>query len=164
MEVTTMPEERPDLKVAPPDLKLVEATNSDDPFALSELQLDQDLQAGTAVKKLLTTVPVRRPGAQDFFRVHAGKEYRHVLAFLELKDDREIWLVNLRKVPDLQPECFAATLYTCMTRTGVLFMWPVRVPAVDGRVNEWHTSATTAAELAMRHWIRMKANMSLRAY
>jgi hypothetical protein len=46
----------------------------------------------------------------------------------------------------------------------VVFLWPVRVPAADGRVNEWHVSQATAADAAMRAWIRMKANMSLRAY
>jgi hypothetical protein len=86
------------------------------------------------------------------------------MAFLELKDDREIYLVDLNKVPDLKSECFAATLFTCITRTGVLFMWAVRVPATDGRTNDWHVSAATAAEQAMTHWIRIKANMSLRAY
>ena len=57
-----------------------------------------------------------------------------------------------------------ANLFTAITRTGVLFLWPVRVPAADGRVNEWHVSQATAAEAAMRDWICMKANMSLRAY
>ena len=43
-------------------------------------------------------------------------------------------------------------------------MWPVRVPAADGRANDWHVSAATAAQQAMTRWIRVKANMSLRAY
>ena len=41
-------------------------------------------------------------------------------------------------MPELQTECFIATLFTAITRTGVLFMWPVRVPAADGRTNDWH--------------------------
>jgi len=46
----------------------------------------------------------------------------------------------------------------------VLFMWPVRTPAADGRTNDWHVSAATAAQHAMTKWIRIKSNMSLRAY
>ena len=67
-------------------------------------------------------------------------------------------------MPELQAECFIATLFTAITRTGVLFLWPVRVPATDGRSNEWHTSMATAAQLAMPKWIRIKADMNLRAY
>jgi hypothetical protein len=48
------------------DLKLV----SPDPFDPAALRLDQSFTEGPAVKKLLTTIPVRKPGAQDFVRVH----------------------------------------------------------------------------------------------
>src|SRR5262249_15965492 len=67
-------------------------------------------------------------------------------------------------VPEIQAETYVATLFTAITRTGVLFMWPVRVPAADGRVNNWHQSAATAAQHAMRRWIRIRANMSLGGY
>ena len=43
-------------------------------------------------------------------------------------------------------------------------MWPVRLPSPDGRQLAWHHSAQVAAEMAMKRWIRVKANMSLGAY
>jgi hypothetical protein len=144
--------------------RLVDAV-SDDPFDLAKLRLPQDFLAESPVKKLLTTVPVRRPGPQDFVRVHPSTAYRHLMAMLKIEDDRdEFYAVNLGAVPDLQNECHAVNLFTAITRTGVVFLWPVRVPAADGRANEWHVSAATAAEAAMRGWVRMKSNMSLRAY
>jgi hypothetical protein len=57
-----------------------------------------------------------------------------------------------------------ATLYTAISRQGVVHLWPVKLPAPDGRTNEWHRSAAEAAELAMKRWVRLKANMSLGAY
>ena len=147
-----------------PKLEVVENAVSDDPFDLAKLRVSQDFLETTNVKKLLTTVPIRKPAAQDFVRVHPSPQYREVLALLELKDDREIYIVNLAAVPELQTECFIATLFTAINRTGVLFLWPVRVPATDGRANDWHVSAATAAQQAMARWIRVKANMSLRAY
>jgi hypothetical protein len=143
---------------------LVENATSDDPFDLAKLRVSQEFLETTNVKKLLTTVPIRKPGPQDFFRIHPSPKYREVLAFIELKDDREVYIANLSAVPELQAECFIATLFTAMTRTGVLFLWPVRVPAVDGRTNDWHTSAAAAVQHAMKSWVRVKANMSLRAY
>jgi hypothetical protein len=145
-------------------LELVDAAASDDPFDLSKLRVSQDFLESTNVKKLLTTVPTRKPGPQQFFRVNSSPKYRETLAFVELKEDREVYIVNLAAVPELQDEAYIATLFTAITRTGVLFMWPVRVPAADGRVNAWHSSAADAAQHAMRNWIRIKANMNLGAY
>jgi hypothetical protein len=147
-----------------PKIGIVEPDIHDDPFDLKKLRISQNFLEATPVKKLTTTVPVRKPGPQDFFRVHPAPNYRELMAFLELKDDREIYVVDLNAVPDLQSECFIATLFTAITRTGVLFMWAVRVPAADGRTNSWHLSAAAAAEQARTQWIRMRANMSLRAY
>ena len=147
----------------PKKLEVVNA-NSEDPFDLAKLRVSPDFLETTNVKKLLTTVPVRKPGPQDFIRVHPSPAYRDLMAFLELKEDRETYLVDLGEVPELQGECFIATLFTAITRTGVLFLWPVRVPAAEGRTNDWHVSAAAAAEQAMKSWVRLKSNMSLRAY
>ena len=147
-----------------PDLKLIEAAASDDPYDLARLRINPEMLETTSVKKLLTTVPVRKPIAQDFFRVRPEPQYRETLAFIELKDDRETYIVDLIAVPELQNDCFCATLYTAITRTGVLFVWPVKTPAPDGRTNEWHLSAATAAQRAMKSPVRIKSNMSLGAY
>jgi hypothetical protein len=138
--------------------------NTDDPFDLARLRVSQDFLEITTTKKLITTVPIRRPGPQDFVRVHPSVEYRALYALLELKEDREIYPVDLRAVPELAGECFVATLFTAITRSGVLFLWPVRIPSSDGRINECHASMAVAAEHAMTKWVRVKANMSLRAY
>jgi hypothetical protein len=55
----------------------VESTADDDPFAdLSKWRLSQDFVEQASVKKLLTTVPVRKPLAQDFVRVHPDAAMR----------------------------------------------------------------------------------------
>ena len=46
------------------------------PFDPASLRLDQTFTDGTAVKKLLTTIPVRKPKRQDFVRVHPDADYR----------------------------------------------------------------------------------------
>jgi hypothetical protein len=135
-----------------------------DPFDLTNLRLDQSFVESAGVKKLLTTVPVRKPNPQDFVRVHADSEYRAALAIIELKDDREVYLVPPAVARELPGEFVMATIYTAISRQGVVHLWPVRLPAPDGRILEWHRSAAEAAELAMRRWVRIKANMSLGAY
>lgn len=132
-----------------------------DPFDLANLRLDQSFVESAGVKKLLTTIPVRKPKDQDFVRVHQAPEYREAFAIIELKDDREMYLVPPAIARELPGECRMATLYTAINRQGNLFLWPVWLPTPDGRINEWHRSAAEAAELAMHRWIRIKANMGL---
>jgi hypothetical protein len=55
-------------------------------------------------------------------------------------------------------------MYACINRAGVVFLWPVRLPDTDGRQLAWHQSAAEAAEMAVKSWVRIKANMSLGAY
>lgn len=143
-----------------PDLKIV----SPDPFDPAALRLDQSFTEGPAVKKLLTTIPVRKPGAQDFVRVHSGEEYRLDAAVISLKDDRETYLVAPVLVPELIDECIPVTLYTTISRQGVLTLWPVRLPGQGSKDMEWWRSAREAAELAMKSWVRLKANTALGAY
>jgi hypothetical protein len=142
------------------DLKLV----TQDPFDPAALRLDQSFSEGPTVKKLLTTIPVRKPGAQDFVRVHESEEYRLDTAVIALKDDRETYLVSPPLVRELVDECVRVTLFTTISRQGVLTLWPVRLPGADGKDMEWWRSAREAAELAMRSWVRLKANTALGAY
>jgi hypothetical protein len=115
-------------------------------------------------QKLLLTVPVRKPNRQDFCRVHPGAEYRENLAVIELKDDREVYLLTPAVAQNLPNEFAMVTLYTAINRQGVLFFWPVKLPGPDGKILAWHTSGATAAEQAMTRWVRVTANMSLGAY
>ena len=45
-----------------PKLEVIENAVSDDPFDLAKLRVSQDFLETTNVKKLLTTVPIRKPG------------------------------------------------------------------------------------------------------
>jgi hypothetical protein len=158
--------ERTNLKTVDPVVEGVEAAAkaASNDFDLANLRLTQDFIGTAGVKKLLTTVPVGKPNPQDFIRVHPGSEYRVEIAVIELRDDRETYVLPQSIAEQLPGEYAMVTLYTVINRQGVTRLWPVRLPAPDGRVIEWHRSAAEAAELAMKRWIRVKANMSLGAY
>jgi hypothetical protein len=116
------------------------------------------------VKKLLKTVPVHKPNPQDFVRVHPSPEYRDNFPVIELKDEREEYVITVSLVPELVGEFVSKTLFTAINRQGVVFLWPVRLPDPEGKQMEWWRSLREAAELAMNQWLRTKANMSLGAY
>jgi hypothetical protein len=136
-----------------------------DPFDPAALRLDQSFADSVGVKKRLITVPVRKPNRQDFVRVHPDPAYRLTpAAIIEVKEDREVYLVTPEMASNLPGEFVGATLYAVVNRQGVLSLWPVKLPVPDGKHNEWHRSAAEAAELAKQVWVRITSNMSLGAY
>jgi hypothetical protein len=135
-----------------------------DPLDIANLRLSQSFIETAGVKKLITTVPVRKPNKQDFIRVHPSEAYRSAVALIELREDREIYVVSPRIAHELSGEFFSAMLYTAINRQRVVFLWPARLPGDDGRSLAWHESAQTAAQKAMVSWVRVVANMSLGAY
>ena len=144
---------------------VVEGTQPSDIWSPEALRIDQSVLNTGAAKKLLTTVPVRKPNKQDFVRVNQDPAYRLTVGLIELKENRETFLVVPAVSQELsESEFFLATLYLTINRQKVLSVWPIKVPAADGRSNDWHASAAAAAERAMHNWIRLAANMSLGAY
>jgi len=132
---------------------------------LKSLRIDQTALNVGAARKLITTIPVRKPGKQDFFRVHQSEAYRITAGLIEIKETNETYFVVPSVISELsESEYHLATLFTIVNRQKVLSVWPVKVPRADGKQNEWHTSAAEAAGRAMTNWIRLAANMSLGAY
>src|SRR5271156_2924713 len=87
------------------------------PFDPAALKLDQSFADTLGVKKLLTTVPVRKPNRQDFVRVHPAPEYRlSPAAIIELKEDREVYLVTPNIASELPGEFGVASLFTAVNR------------------------------------------------
>jgi hypothetical protein len=135
-----------------------------DPFDPANLRLDQSFSETVAVKKLLTTIPVRKPSRQTFFRVHPDPEYREVFPIIDLKDDREEYIVVRDLVPELATEIVHKQLCLAITRQGMVFFLPLRLPGPDGKDMEWWRSLREHAERARTHWIRIVANRDLGAY
>jgi hypothetical protein len=131
-------------------------------FDLGRLRIEAD--TAPVARKLLLTVPVRKPGRQEFIRVHADKAWSLTTATLTTADDRTTYLVDPDLRSALANEIAPTMLVGAVTRQGVFFLWPLKLPSSDGRTLAWHTSALEAAELAKTSWVKVVANMSLGAY
>ena len=141
-------------------------SHAPNPFDPATLRLCRDQETQSAVKRVLLTVPVRKPDRSWFVRVHPALEYQLDTKIIELKEERELYLVEPTLWPELEAEgTFSArTFFTALTRQGVLFLWPVRLPGADGKIDEWSRSALEAAEVAKTHWVCVSANMALGGY
>ena len=150
----------------PPLVRADAAKPEADPFDVASLRLPQDFASAVGVKTLLKTVPCKKPSKEWFVRTHPDPAYRISTAVLELKEDRETYLVSPDLWPSLADEkTFSPRLLvTAMNRQRVLFLWPIRLPGADGKIDDWSRSALDAADEAMSQWVRVTSNMSLGAY
>lgn len=131
---------------------------------ISGLRLPQGFDVSSEVKKQLLSIPVRKPDRHWFVRVHPEESHRMVCGIIELREEREVYVVHQSMVDGLRLEMKVVQLYLAVSRTGTVFLWPIRLPAEDGRILEWHRSAAEAAAMAMDQWVRVVADMSAGAY
>jgi hypothetical protein len=72
-----------------------QAIPESDPFDPANLRLDQSHLEGGAAKKLVLTIPVRKPKKQEFVRVRQEESFRLTpAATITLEEDREVYLVT----------------------------------------------------------------------
>jgi hypothetical protein len=135
-----------------------------DPFNLDRLRLSQDFESRVGVRKALITVPVRKPNRQAFIRVHPDLNFRLNTAVFELKEEKEVYLVDPELWPQIPGEITPKVLFTAIDTQNVVFIWPIRLPGADGRLDEWNRSALEAATMAMKNWLRVASNRALGAY
>src|SRR3954453_3413627 len=122
--------------VAQPEAESVEPVVPPDPFDPASMRIDPDEEL-VAIEHVLVRLPVRKPHAQEFFRVHPDQNYRLDTALILLKEEREIYYPNpaLRSV--LGDEMQPYRLYLTQNRGGGTFWWPVRLIGPDGKPNGW---------------------------
>ena len=86
------------------------------PFDPKRLRISQRFSEGADVRHILTTVPVRKPNRQEFIRIHPNLSMRLETALLELKEDRQTYLVDPSLWPALPGETVPKILSTAITR------------------------------------------------
>jgi hypothetical protein len=123
------------------------ATDIPDPFAPENLRLDQSFSETVSVKKLLTTIPVRKPSRQVFFRVHPSPEYREMFPIIDLKDDREEFIVHKAVLPDLATEVVHKQASIARMRSSLISSQCFRkIPSIDTSIGvPWWSKAVQSA-------------------
>ena len=126
----------------------------------AELWVDPEKQAQeTAVKQVLTVLPIRKPESHEFFRTHPSPEWEQQLVLLENKTERRdnyyIVLPGLTsQLDEAGIKYRMAFLYPTITLQKAFFLSPVTVPGWDGRANDWSTSAYDAAQQSKKGWLK----------
>jgi len=138
-----------------------------DPFDPASLRINPDsAMSDFCVKKAIVTVPVRKPARDEWVRAHPSVDMSIQTGLLELKSERSTYLVARPLWSSLADDanfCRKA-LFLTMSRQGALFLWGVRLPGEDGRIDSWNEAAMQAALTAREQWVRMSSNMPASCY
>jgi hypothetical protein len=133
-----------------------------DPFAPENMRIPPNFGFDLEVQKQLNKVPVTKPNKQWWIRTHPTMATNALI--IELEHERENYLVVGEARVGLAAYATPRALRVSITRPGMLFIWPLKLPDPSGRQNDWNVSALGAAKEAERHWVSIVANLHLGAY
>ena len=121
------------------------------------LRLPTDYEALAGVEPAHLTIKIRKPNRQEWFRVHPDPDWTFQTLTFTSQEDRELFLIDRPLQVALAPELRPVALHTTISRAGHIFLWPIPIPGLDGRRNDWHSSALEAAEISRTQWLRLAA-------
>ena len=135
-------------------------------FDLEKYRLNPHDNAGAVFQQKQKTISKRKPIKDEWVRVRSGTEYSICVGIIELQTEMEMYLVTPAIVPTLAQESTFTQrmLFSTITRQGTFFLWPVRLPDSEGRLDTWNKSALEAAKCAQEEWCRITPNMGNSAY
>jgi len=129
------------------------------------VRLDQDYLDDSDVQQILSTVVIRKPNKDEFFRVHSDPNRNFFAGTLKLNTEREIYVCDPDVIPSIKEDVIAKSFVQCINTASVTFLWPLKLPSNDGRaLDQWSRSALNAASLAKDKWIKMRSDFSAGGY
>jgi len=135
-----------------------------DPFAPERFQIAQDYTALVGGTKQITRVPVGRPDSQLWFHVNPDSAFTVDVALLDLRNERETYIVDPALAIEVPTEVVTKRLYQYVTRQGDVGIWAIKLPDPEGRIDSYNESAMLAVETARQRWIRLVSNQRVKCY
>jgi hypothetical protein len=134
-------------------------------FDPSRFRLSQDFTAETGVVESVSSIAVRKPKRQEWFRAFDGPGWPFPTRILESQEDKDtIYLVANRLWSVLGDELKEKLLFLCLSRSGEVFLWPIRLVDPFGKPDYWSLTAREAAETAKTRWTRNTSDMNRGRY
>ncbi len=124
---------------------------------ISGFILTEDID-GLDEEAVLTTCGAHRPKEHDHFRTRLGAEWKAKMLLVDYRGDdpalsRRLYFIHPTLATKFGGIARAHVIYTCVTTTGTLFLWPIKI--VEGFGDSWYKSAIYIAEMAQTSWMRL---------
>ena len=143
-----------------------EQTTGPDPFDPAQYRITEESIASLGVTEQLVSIRCRKPGKAEFVRVHPDPAYSLQTHVIELKDERELYLVKPHLWPQLvgEPTFSPRSLFTALNKQGELFVWACLLPKPDGKQPDWVTIPLEAVRFAKENWTKVAWDDSIRKH
>jgi len=125
-----------------------------------QYRTDQQFLAGATVRT--STIVARKPNKFEWITSRRDPEYHFTAKVYDHKPTGKVYLVHPTIQAEIANELTTRLIVPCITRTEVLFLWPVPLPTE--RENAWTTSALDAMRRAMDGWVRLVPNLPAMSY
>ena len=136
-----------------------------DPFDPESLRVHAS--DGIETERMLSAVPVRKPRRSDWVRVNPDPTFCIDVRILERENgmEKESYLVPPEMAHMVAEETRVTRLFSAMTKRGLLFLWPVKLP-IEGNDTgrRIYETALQATEHAKTKWVRVAWNRELGGY
>lgn len=135
-------------------------------LSVANLRLPPTFGKQGAFVKEVMRIQVGKPNQNSFFRVSNDPEMFLETYLVRLKERNENYIVS----PDLweqllmEPTFKPYRIVVGVTRQGTPFLWPLKLPGPDGKLDDWSQAALEIAEISKTHWTRMISNMEAGSY
>jgi hypothetical protein len=123
----------------------------------ARFRLDQNFEAFAGGDALLVNCEIRKPGKFEWFRCHPNQEFWFRTLLLELKDERQTFLVDPSLRKHLVGIAKPAMLVLSINSNGAHFWLNCGMPDERGTWNQWHKQLYRAAEAAVSQWVTVLA-------
>jgi hypothetical protein len=136
-----------------------------DGFDLTELRLTGVGEDVVKTERIISEIPIQKPAKDVFVRTHPDKAFVMHMMTIQTSDG-EFYVVSasIQEALQSEPLCQPRAFIPYTTRQGELFIWPIRLPRGDERIDGYNRSAMEHAERARRDWVRVAANRVLSVY
>ena len=132
---------------------------------IDNLLISQEYSTNKSTVEVITQVTIRKPYKTDFVRVHPDEKFSFgPVAIYEDHQYRCTYLVDKGLITLLGDYFSPAVLVTTISKQGALFLWPLKLPKINGRDNAWYQTAREAAEMAKENWLKILPDHSLKKY
>lgn len=135
---------------------------------LEQFKIPQNFGSEVATKKVITSIQIKKPNKHSFIRVMSenGIPMNFDCLMLEYKEGvgTDTYFVTPEIAEEISSEMVPKRIYVAIDRQNNFFLWSVRLPDAEGKLDQWNEAAHEAAKLAAKSWIRISANMSAGCY
>lgn len=130
----------------------------------SKFKIANNGAALPVTQRVITRVPVSKPGKQQFVRISTDPEHTLDCAILTLEGDDSPYLLSPSIASLVAQDLKIVCLRLTIDRQGNVSLWPVPPIPDDGAENTWNSTQRQVAAMAETQWVRLSSNRAVGYY